>query len=67
MWSHSATTDQNGHYVLKDISPRKYKVMAKLPEAAVGTQAAKSEAVTVMLAEHDHHVMDFKLTLPKSE
>ena len=50
MWSHSATTDQNGHYVLKDISPRKYKVMAKLPEAAAGTQAAKSEAVTVMLA-----------------
>ncbi len=62
-----ATTDQNGRYVMKDIPPRKYKVTAKMPPAAAGLPDVKSEAVSVSLGERDHKVMDFKLTVPKSE
>jgi hypothetical protein len=67
MRSRSATTDQNGHYVLNDIPPSKYKVAAKMPKPTAGLPAVKSEPVVVTLADHDHQVMDFKLTLPKSE
>jgi protocatechuate 3,4-dioxygenase beta subunit len=67
MRSRSATTDQNGHYVLKDIPPNKYKVTAKMPKPTAALPVVKSEPVTVTLADHDHRVMDLKLTLPKSE
>jgi hypothetical protein len=67
MRSRSATTDQNGHYVLKDIPPYKYKVTAKMPKTTASLPAVKSEPVTVTLADHDHRVLDFKLSLPKSE
>jgi len=67
MRSRSSTTDQNGHFVLKDVPPRKYKVTANLPKPETSGSAIKSEAVTVSLGDRDHRVMDFKLTLPKSE
>lgn len=67
MRSRSATTDQNGHYVLKDVPPRKYKITAKLPKPAEGVPAVTSEAEAVTLGDREHRVMDFKLALPKSE
>ena len=67
MRSRSATTDQNGHYVLKDIPPYKYKVTAKMPKPTAALPTVKSEPATVTLADHDHRVLDFKLTVPKSE
>ena len=67
MRSHTATTDQNGHYVLKDVPPGKFKVTAKMPKSAASAAGVKSGAVAVTLGERDHKVMDFRLTLPKAE
>ena len=60
-------TDQNGHFVLKNVPPGKYKVSAKMPSAVSGAPAIKSDPVTVTLGEREHRALDFKLTIPKSE
>jgi protocatechuate 3,4-dioxygenase beta subunit len=67
MRSRAATTDQNGHYVLKDVPPHKYKVTAKMPSAGAGVPAIKSDAVAVSVGGHEHRTLDFTLTMPKSE
>jgi hypothetical protein len=67
MRSRSATTDQNGHYVIKEVPPHKYNVTAKMPKSAAGLPAVKSEAVVVTLSDRDHRVIDFKLKVPQSE
>jgi len=65
--SRQAATDQNGHFVLKDIPPGKYRVSAKIPSTASGAPAIKSDPVMVSVAEREHRALDFKLTVPKSE
>ncbi len=62
----ATTTDQNGHFVLKDIPPGKYKVSAKLPSSDGSTSATKSDPVTVNLDEREHHALDLKLKVPES-
>jgi len=64
--SRRASTDQNGHFVLKDVPPGKYKVSAKVPSSG-NAPAIKSDPVTVDLAEREHRSLDLKLTVPKSE
>jgi len=65
--SPQAATDQNGHFVLKDVPPGKYKVSARMPKSSPDARAIKSEAAPVALGARDHKVTDFKLTVPKSE
>jgi len=65
--SPQTTTDQNGHFVLKDIPPGKYKVTAKMPSSGNGAPAIKSDPVSVTLGEREHRALDFKLKVPKSE
>jgi protocatechuate 3,4-dioxygenase beta subunit len=67
MSERTATTDQNGHYLLKDVPPHKYNVTAKMPKTSAGAAMVKSAAVPVTLKERDHRELDFKLELPKSE
>jgi len=59
-------TDQNGHYVIKDIPPGKYKIVAKIP-ASGGDTATKSDPVAVILGEREHRTVDIKLAVPKRE
>jgi protocatechuate 3,4-dioxygenase beta subunit len=65
--SRSATTDQNGHYVIKEVPPHKYNVTAKVPKPAAGLPTVKSEAVAVTLNDRDHRVIDFKLKTQQAE
>jgi uncharacterized surface anchored protein len=60
-------TDQNGHYVIKDVPPGKYKVTARIPSPGEGAPAIKSDPVAVTLGEREHQTVDIKLTIPKSE
>jgi protocatechuate 3,4-dioxygenase beta subunit len=64
---HQASTDQNGHYVIKDLPPGKYKVVAKIPASREGAPAIKSDPVAVTLGDREHRTVDIKLTVPKSE
>ncbi len=65
--SEQVNTDQNGHYVLKDLAPGKYKVTAKVPSSGADAPSIKSEPVTVTLGEREHRGLDIKITVPKSE
>jgi 5-hydroxyisourate hydrolase-like protein (transthyretin family) len=65
--SRQGVTDQNGHFVLKDVPPGKYKVTAKMPSTGASAQAIKSDPVSVSVGEREHRVVDFKLGVPKSE
>lgn len=65
--SRENVTDQNGHYVLKDIPPGKYKVSARMPSSGGSAQAIKSDPVVVTLGEREHRAFDIKLTVPKSD
>ncbi len=58
-------TDQNGHFVVSDIPPGKYKVTAKLPSGTPEVPALTSEPQIVTLGEHDHQSV--QLELPKPE
>jgi hypothetical protein len=64
---HQASTDQNGHYVIKDVPPGKYKVTARIPSPGEGAPAIKSDPVAVTLGEREPRTVDIKLTVPKSE
>jgi hypothetical protein len=63
----STSTDQNGHYVLSNVPPGKYKVSAKLASPAPGSAPIKSDPVAVSVAEREHRTVDIKLAVPKSE
>ena len=65
--SKQVNTDQNGHYLLKDLPPGKYKITAKVPSPGEGAPAIKSDPVAVTLGEREHQTVDIKLTVPKSE
>ncbi len=61
------TSDQNGHFVMKDLPPGKYKVSAKIASPSPSLPAVKSEPVAVSVGEHEHRTLDIKLAVPKSE
>ncbi|MFZ1137216.1 MAG: carboxypeptidase regulatory-like domain-containing protein, partial [Candidatus Korobacteraceae bacterium] len=63
----ATTTDQNGHFVLKDIPPGKYKVSAKMPSAGGSAPAIKSDPVALILGEREHRALDIKLKIPESQ
>ncbi len=63
----ATATDQNGHFVLKDIPPGKYKVSAKMPSAGGGPAAIKSDPVVLTLGEREHRGLDIKLKVPETE
>ena len=65
--SRESVTDQNGHFVLKDVPPGKYRVTAKLPSSGGDAPAIKSDPVAITVSEREHRILDFKLILPKSE
>jgi 5-hydroxyisourate hydrolase-like protein (transthyretin family) len=60
-------TDQNGHFVLKDVPPGKYKVSAKLPSPGNGVAAVKSEASGVTVGDREHRTVDIMVKVPQSE
>jgi protocatechuate 3,4-dioxygenase beta subunit len=64
---HQASTDQNGHYVIKDVPPGKYKVVAKIPAPGGGAPSSKSDPVAVTLGDREHRTVDIKLEVPRSE
>jgi len=64
---YQASTDQNGHFIIKDLPPGKYKVTARIPSPGEDAPAIKSDPVAVTLGEREHRTLDIKLTLPKSE
>ena len=67
MRSRTATTDQHGHYVLKDLPPGKYKVGVKIALTGPGSSPIKSDPVAVGVGEREHRALDIKLAVPKSE
>jgi protocatechuate 3,4-dioxygenase beta subunit len=58
-------TDQNGHFVVPDVPPGKYKVTAKLPSGTPEVPALTSDPQIITLGEHDHQTV--QLELPKPE
>ena len=60
-------TDQNGHFIIKDLPPGKYKLTARIPSPEEGAPAIKSDPVAVTLGEREHRTVDIKLAVPKSE
>jgi protocatechuate 3,4-dioxygenase beta subunit len=58
-------TDQNGHFVVPDVPPGKYKVTAKLLSGMPEVPALTSDPQIVTLGEHDHQSV--QLELPKPE
>jgi hypothetical protein len=65
--SRQSATDQNGHFVLKDVPPGKYKVSAKMPSSGGGAPKVKSDPVAVSVGERERRVLDIQLKVPKSE
>jgi protocatechuate 3,4-dioxygenase beta subunit len=65
--SRRTATDQNGHYLFKDLPPGKYEVSARILPAGPGAPAVKSDPVALTLGDREHHALDIKLTVPKSE
>jgi hypothetical protein len=65
--SKQAITDQNGHFIIKDLPPGKYKVTARIPSPEEGVPPVKSDPVAVTLGEREHRTVDIKVTVPKSE
>jgi len=65
--SRQVNTDQNGHYVLKDVPPGKYKVVARIPSSGGDAPSIKSDPVAVTLGDREHRTVDIKLTIPKTE
>jgi protocatechuate 3,4-dioxygenase beta subunit len=63
----SATTDQNGRFTFKTLSPGKYRVIAKLASVSSETPAAASEPKIVTLGEHDHQTLQLTLATPQSQ
>jgi len=54
---HQASTDQSGHYVIKDVPPGKYKVTARIPSPGEGAPAIKSDPVAVTLGERERRTV----------
>jgi len=67
MRNKTVTSDQNGHYLLKDLPPGKYKVTAKMPKASAADAAVKPESAVITLGDKEHRSLDFKLAVPKAE
>ncbi|HEY4933757.1 MAG TPA: carboxypeptidase regulatory-like domain-containing protein [Terriglobales bacterium] len=65
--SPQGVTDQNGHFLLKDVPPGNYKVSAKMPSPGGSTPAIKSEPVAVRVGEREHRALDIQLKVPNSE
>ena len=54
---HQASTDQNGHYLIEDVPPGKYKVTARIPSPGEGAPAIKSDPVAVTLGERERRTV----------
>jgi hypothetical protein len=67
MHRESATTDQYGHFLMNDIRPGKYRVVAKIPSGTPDIPAVASDPQTVTLSEHDHQQISFTLAAPAAE
>ena len=65
--SHSANTDQNGHFTFDSLPPGKYRLVAKLPSATPEVPAIKSDPQIVTLGEHEHQSIQLKLALPQTD
>src|SRR5208283_999274 len=65
--SHSASTDQNGHFSFDALPPGKYRVVAKLPSATPEVPAISSDPTTVTVWEREHQAVQIKLATPKTE
>jgi protocatechuate 3,4-dioxygenase beta subunit len=63
----ATTSDQNGHYVLKDVPPGKYKVTAKIASTGPGSTPVKSDPVAMSVGEREHRGLDIKLKVPESQ
>jgi protocatechuate 3,4-dioxygenase beta subunit len=59
--SDMVSTDQTGHFVVNDIAPGKYRVIADSPGSSDGAPVSSSDPQTVTLAEHDHQTMQIAI------
>jgi hypothetical protein len=55
------STDQTGHFVVNDIAPGKYRVIADSPPSSDGAPVSSSDPQTVTLAEHDHQTVQIAI------
>jgi hypothetical protein len=60
------SSDQLGHFILKDIPPGKYKVIAKPPNPSEGA-ARKSEPQAITLSEGEQKKTEIKIEKKESE
>ena len=67
MRAKQVNTDQNGHFVLKDMPPGKYKLTAKITSPGNNGPVVKSEAVAVTLGDREHRTVDITVKIPPSE
>lgn len=65
--SKQTNADQNGHFVIKDLPPGKYKVSARVPSPVDGAPAIKSDPVVVSVGDREGRTLDIKVKLPASE
>lgn len=65
--SKQTNADQNGHFVIKDLPPGKYKVSARVPSPVDGAPAIKSDPVVVSVGDREDRTLDIKVKLPASE
>ncbi len=63
----SATTDQYGHFLISNIRPGKYRVVAKIPSGTPDIPAIASDPQTVTLSEHDHQQISFTIASQAGE
>jgi hypothetical protein len=64
--SHSARTDQSGHFWVTGMAPGTYRVVAKCP-ASPGSGSLRSDPQIVTLSEGDHKTVQLTIAKPESE
>lgn len=67
MRTDSTNTDQNGHYVLSNVPPGRYRVTARLAVSGAEAAPMRSEPVAVTVTPREHRAVDIKVTVPAAE
>ena len=63
----STSTDQNGHYVLSNVPPGRYRVTARLAANGAEATPVRSEPVAVTVTPREHRAVDMKVTVPPAD
>ncbi len=63
----ATSTDQNGHYVLSNVPPGRYRVTARLAASGAEATPVRSEPVAVTVTPREHRAVDMKVTVPPAD